>query len=104
MEEPLNNVRNTINLLARILNAKIEDEERLVSIFRSIPVVQDDPNWRCPREQKAVGTSELDWKKIEAHTRQYVGQKTVGGRYVSPDALLRPKPTWDMIENKESVP
>lgn len=43
-EVPLQNVQSTNNLLARILIAKIENEERLVNIFRSIPVIQNDPN------------------------------------------------------------
>jgi hypothetical protein len=66
------NVQSTVNLLARILIAKIENEERLVEILRSVPVVQDDPNWRCrtwlanalaaiKTDGKAVGTAQLDW-------------------------------------------
>ncbi|KAL9567436.1 hypothetical protein ACKAV7_008386 [Fusarium commune] len=46
-EIPLSNVRSTNNLLARIVIAKIEDEDRLVEIIRNTPVVQNDPNWRC---------------------------------------------------------
>ncbi|RDW93565.1 uncharacterized protein DSM5745_00887 [Aspergillus mulundensis] len=76
-EVNLPDIRTTTTLLARILIAKIEDEERLVAIIRSIPVVQNDPDWRCrtwlahalaamTKDGKAVGTSELDWHKIEA--------------------------------------
>ncbi|EME42134.1 hypothetical protein DOTSEDRAFT_36062 [Dothistroma septosporum NZE10] len=70
-EVELDNVRNTNSLLARILIAKVEDLTRLTTILRSVPVVQDDPNWRCrtwiatalsvlERDGKAVGTSQLN--------------------------------------------
>lgn len=114
-EIPLENVRATNSLLARILIAKIEDEQRLIALFRRLPVLQDDPNWRCrtwiasalveiAKDGKCVGTAELNWQKIEAVARQYVDHKTASGRYRSAADLMKPKPTWDMLENKESVP
>lgn len=102
------------NLLARVLIAKVEDHEHLAAIVRSQPVVQNDPSWRCrtwiagvlnelARDGKAVGTSELDWEKIEATARQYVVSKLAAGRYGNSDLVVKPKPTWDMIENREIV-
>ncbi|KAF1843617.1 uncharacterized protein K460DRAFT_378720 [Cucurbitaria berberidis CBS 394.84] len=113
-EIPLENVRATNSLLARILIAKIEDEKRLIALIRELPVVQGDSNWRCrswiasalaeiSKDGKCVGTAELDWQKIEAFARQYVGDKTAQGRYRSAADMLKPKPTWDMIENRESI-
>lgn len=101
--------------MARILVAKIEDEQRLIALFRLLPVVQGDSNWRCrtwvasalaeiAKDGKCVGTAELNWQKIESFARQYVGDKTASGRYQSVADILKPKPTWDMLENKESVP
>ncbi|CRK20822.1 hypothetical protein BN1708_012953 [Verticillium longisporum] len=112
---PITNVRSTNSLLVRILIAKIEDEQRLVDIFKKLPVVQGDPNWRCrtwvasalaeiAKDGMCVGTAELDWKKIEAAARQYVAKKTASGRYGRDADMTKPKPTWDMIENKEIVP
>ncbi|KAF1950373.1 hypothetical protein CC80DRAFT_426903 [Byssothecium circinans] len=114
-EVSLRNVRNTTTLLARILIAKIEGEKRLITLLQRLPVVQNDPNWRCrtwvasalaeiAKDGKCVGTAELNWEKIEAFARQYVGGKTTSGRYRPVEELLKPKPTWDMLENKESVP
>lgn len=113
-EVELDNVRSTNSLLARILIAKVEDLSRRVAILRSVPVVQNDTNWRCrtwianalsalARDGKAVGTSQLDWEKIEATARQYVAQKAAAGRYQRVEDLLKPKPTWDMLEDKEVV-
>ncbi|EZF33140.1 hypothetical protein TMEN_7395 [Trichophyton mentagrophytes] len=114
-EVELRNVKNTVSLLARLLIGKIEDEDRLVKILRGVPIVQNDESWRCrtwvknalaaiESDGKAVGTSVLDWEKIEAKARSYVADKTAGGRYDSLDKLEHPKPTWDMLENKEKLP
>ncbi|KAF2264793.1 hypothetical protein CC78DRAFT_553322 [Lojkania enalia] len=104
-EIPLENVRTTNNLLARILIAKIEDEQRLIALFRRLPVVQGDSNWRC-RTWVASALAEIakDGKCIEAFARRYVGDKTASGRYRSAADMLKPKPTWDMLENRERVP
>lgn len=113
-EVELDNVRNTNSLLARVLIAKVEDLQRLITILRSVPVVQDDPNWRCrtwiatalsvlKRDGRAVGTSQLNCETIEATARQYVAQNAPAGRYQRVEDLLKPKPTWDMLENKETT-
>lgn len=113
-EELGEDVRNINSLLARIVIAKIKDEKRLISLFNRVPVVQGDPNWRCrtwmasaldeiAKDGKCVGSAELSWPKIEAFGRQYVGNKTSGGRYRSAADLVNPRPTWDMLENKERI-
>lgn len=77
--------------------------------------MQDDPNWGCrtwvanalagiEKDGKCVGTAELNWQKIEEVARKYVGDKTASGRYRDAADMMKPKPTWDMLENKESVP
>lgn len=107
-------MKGTTNLLARITIAKVEDEKRLIDIFRNTPVVQGDPNWRCRNwlsevlsrlktDGRAVGTSQLDWTTIEALARDYVGKKAAAGRYSSAEDMVLPKPTWDMLEEKEYV-
>ncbi|KAK4044187.1 hypothetical protein C8A01DRAFT_31794 [Parachaetomium inaequale] len=116
-EAPLPNVRSTVNLLARVLIAKIEDEDRLVETLRGTPVVQDDPAWRCSTRlanalrriqqgdgpRKAVGTAQLDWARIEPVARDYVARKRASGRYERGVDLLLPKPTWDLLEERELV-
>lgn len=113
-ENELSDVRITTRLLARFLVAKVEDHTRLVAILRSIPVVQNDPNWRCrtwianalaelAKDSTAIGTSQLDWAQIETTARQYVGKKAAAGRYDVADDMLKPKPTFDMLANKETI-
>lgn len=53
---------------------------------------------------KAVGTAQLDWDQIEALARNYVAKKTAAGRYASATDLGEPKPTWDILEEREIVP
>lgn len=107
-------MQSTNNLLARILIAKIQDEAQLAEIFRTTPVVQNDPNWRCrtwvadalsrmAKDGKAVGTAKLGWGEIEALARDYVGKKTAAGRYTNATDMGSPKPTWDMLEGREVV-
>lgn len=55
------------------------------------------------KDGKAVGTSQLDWRKVEEMARQYVGQKTASGRYQRASEVFKPKPTWDMLEGRETV-
>lgn len=113
-EASLKNVKNFEQLLARVVVAKVEDENNLVQILRTTTVVQDDPNWNCrtwvagvlsniSKDGKAVGTSQLDWNKIEAQACDYVAKKTAAGRYEKALDLEVPKPTWDIIENKEII-
>ncbi|EFR01047.1 hypothetical protein MGYG_04050 [Nannizzia gypsea CBS 118893] len=113
-ELPLRNVRNTVNLLVRLVIGKVEDEERLIKIFRQVPLVQNDESWRCrtwvkealgaiAKDGQAVGSAVLEWEKIEAKARSYVADKTAGGRFNSVEKLAHPKPTWDMTENKEEI-
>ncbi|KAI0155603.1 hypothetical protein BJ166DRAFT_337965 [Pestalotiopsis sp. NC0098] len=114
-ERALDNVQNTTSLLARILIAKIENEQHLIALLGRVPVIQGDSNWRCrtwigsalaeiAKDGKCVGTAELDWKKIEAFGRRYVAEKTASGRYRTAEDLLQAKPTWDMLENREIIP
>ncbi|KAH6640647.1 hypothetical protein F5144DRAFT_526365 [Chaetomium tenue] len=114
-DRPLIDVQSTTTLLARILIAKIEDEERLISILENTPVVQGDPNWRCRtwvhtvlenirKDGKAIGTSNLNWAQIEPLARQYVAGKTDSGRYGVNQDMSKPKSTWDLLEDRELVP
>jgi hypothetical protein len=114
-EVNVDNVRTTNSLLARFVIAKIEDEQRLIALLRRLPVVQNDPNWRCrtwvasalaqiAEDGKCVGTAQLNWHTIEAFARRYVADKAAGGRYNRGADMLKPKPTWDMLENRETVP
>lgn len=113
-ELDLRNVRTTDNLLVRVLIGKVADLERLENIFRSVPLVQNDPRWRCrtwtrhavealAADGRAMGTSVLDWQKIEDTAKWYAGEKADAGRFRDVDLIRMPKPTWDMLENKEIV-
>lgn len=112
-EMEVQDVRNATNLLARLVIAKVEDHQRLENIFRGVPVIQNDPAWRCrtwienalhevASDGEAVGTSVLDWQIIESTAKAYVARKIDEGRYQS-GADVTTKPTWDMLDNKELV-
>lgn len=111
----MSNVKNTIKLLARIVIAKIKDENRLIEIFRTTPVVQNDPGWHCrdwmadvldriKQDGRAVGTADLDWARVERLARSYVEKKSSDGRYGEGADMSKDKPTWDMLEWEEVIP
>ncbi|KAB5572696.1 hypothetical protein GE09DRAFT_1054736 [Coniochaeta sp. 2T2.1] len=114
-ERDLPNAQTSVQLLARLVIAKVEDEARLLAIIRNGPVITGDPNWRCrtwcagvlqrlKEDGRAVGTSQLDWPTIEAFGREYVAGKNAAKRYDTQELVLGPKPTYDMIEDKELLP
>jgi hypothetical protein len=114
-ETKVDDVRFSAQLLARVLIAKIEDRDRLVAILRNIPVIQNDPHWRCrswvanalaelAKDGKAVGTSRLSWTEIETIGREYVARKKAEGRYQRLDIVMAPRPTWDSLQEKETIP
>ncbi|KAF2273473.1 uncharacterized protein EI97DRAFT_159017 [Westerdykella ornata] len=113
-EKDVADVKQTTTLLGRVLIAKIEDEQRLVDLLRNQPVVNGDPNWRCrswvasaleavARDGRCVGRAELDWGRIEPFVRGYIGRKREEGRYERPEDLARPRPTYDLLEGKETI-
>lgn len=108
-------MKSTNTLLARLVIAKIENEKELLRILRETVVIQNDPSFRCrtwmadalsrisKADPKVVGTSELDWSKIERLARRYVEDKVAAGRYLEAERMLKPKPTWDMMEQREII-
>lgn len=114
-ETKLDNVQNTVTLLARVTVAKVTDERRLLEILRTTPVVGNDPTWRCrtwvadvlsrlASDGTAVGTAILDWPQIEHLARRYVAEKSSAGRYNKSADIEAPKPTWNMLKGKEILP
>jgi hypothetical protein len=96
------NIQVTVQLLARILIGKVEDLDRLDTILESVPVVQGDPNWRCKswivsaveaiaKDGKAVGTSILDWAKIEELGRRTSRWHRGGNAAVGDQKLKAPQ-------------
>jgi hypothetical protein len=58
---------------------------------------------RLEKGGQVVGTVQLSWEKIERTARNYVAQKTAAGRYQQEDIIAKPRPMWDMLEEKEIV-
>jgi hypothetical protein len=114
---PEPNVTTAVNLLARILIAKVDDEERLVTILEGTPVDPEGKKggWRCrcwiedvlgriKGDGRAVRKAErLGWVEIEPFARRYVAEKTASGRYERGADLDGPRPTWDLLEGMEIV-
>lgn len=115
-EANLSNIKNGPDLLARILFAKIEDEGRFHQILRETPVSTEADQWSCRLwvadvlkrldrdENCAVGTSVLNWPRIEALAQKYVATKAENGTYSRPAHTDLPAPTWNMLLTREMYP
>ncbi|KAK2609851.1 hypothetical protein N8I77_003328 [Diaporthe amygdali] len=117
-------VRVTVQLLARVTIAKIEDESRLIEIIQNVPVDPGDwhgrdngsePEWGCRiwllaalrsiRDDPCVlGTnvfSDIDGPEgILETAKGFVEGKIASGRYDS--HAMEPKPLLDLMTGKET--
>ncbi|GJN67470.1 hypothetical protein VFPFJ_00343 [Purpureocillium lilacinum] len=51
----------------------------------------------------SIGTAVSDWRDVEDTARLYAARKAAEGRFESVELSIRPKPTWDMLKNKEVI-
>ncbi|KAJ6783846.1 hypothetical protein PWT90_08014 [Aphanocladium album] len=130
-EDTLPSIKCPARMYARILVAKIANEDRLEQVMREIPrpaAVEGDPAamaihdgydsqvWMSqvldklasmPKKVRPVGKAVLDWWLIERTARRYVAEKMASDRYN--ETYLRetehrlPKPTYDMLLGKETA-
>ncbi|KMP01168.1 hypothetical protein DIZ76_011384 [Coccidioides immitis] len=100
-------------LLALVLVGKVEKSgQELEDSLQKVPVVQDDPSWRCrtwttsamaqlAQDNILSKSSVTDWAVIETECRAYASKKEVEGRY---EAITTTVPTYDLMARKEIVP
>lgn len=106
----------TSMLLGRIMIAKVTDNTQLRRTLAAVPVVQHDPLWTCriwvknaiaalEADRKSLGTRVTNWTTIEQIANDYINRKRAqrrydGSRVWAPGTV----PTFDLLENKESIP
>lgn len=127
-ETDLPSVSSVAHMYARIRVAKIEDDEVLLALIREMRPPGADPgdaasmafaegytsrDWvaavlarmeATPPAERPVGRAVLNWEEIERTARRYVAGKIATDRYKKVEALYLPKPTWDMLLDKETSP
>ncbi|KAJ4153956.1 hypothetical protein LMH87_010421 [Akanthomyces muscarius] len=132
VEVALPNISSAERMYARILIAKIEDDDRLELLLRETPrprAIENDPVATALREgydshvwvaevleqlagmgkkNRIVGKGVLDWQQIERTARRYVALKMATDRYnesyLKESGCLLPKPAWDMLQDEEITP
>jgi len=102
-------------LLVRILIAKVTNMDRLINIVRSIPVQQGVAGWNCvswvcealvalEADGKALGTSVVEWTKVRDAAMNFCQRKKDEHRFDGESNFDTSKaPTFDLIENRETV-
>lgn len=115
-EERACSLRPTAMLLVRVVIGKIEDEAKLATTLRSVPVRQSVPGWNCvswiiealqklEANSKALGTSVTGWSSVRNGVMSYVRRKTDEHRFDGQASYDMGKAaTFDLIEGKELVP
>ncbi|KAB8616630.1 hypothetical protein FH972_025965 [Carpinus fangiana] len=109
----------TAQSIARICIGKILDMDKVRDIVASVPVVQDDPTWRCRQwvidavsalassTGGAVGRSvDLhNWQAIEAVAKGYGNEKVDAGRFRVGGGKwdITKVPTFDMMAGRELI-
>lgn len=133
VEAALPSISRVERMYARILIAKIENDDRLELLLRETPrprAVENDPVatalhesygshvWvaqvleklaSMDKKNRVVGRSAvLDWPLIERKARRYVTLKMATDRYdesyLQESGCLLPKPCWDMLLDREITP
>jgi hypothetical protein len=103
-------------LLCRIIIGKVEDIDRLRSIFQRTPIRAGTPGWNCVewvkeavesamRDGKALATSAKNWREVRNAAMWYVEKKKADHRFDGTKVYDNTKAaTWDLLENSEKTP
>jgi hypothetical protein len=106
----------TQHLLVRVTVGKIVDREHLLDVLQRVPVVQEDREWNCvvwvqhalealQADKKAVGTAVLDWNTVRDRAMKYRHEKEAQGRLRGVGIFNRgPAPTFDLLQQRETIP
>lgn len=113
----LDDASSTLQLLARVLVAKVDDKKKLAEVFKNVEVKGSVAGWNCRAWAKAAWQAavesgalssnkkhtHLTWAQIEEKTKEYVAEKKLEGRYGTGQDMNAPKPTFDMLQDKETL-
>ena len=102
-------------ILIRVMIGKVRRRQRLLSIARNLPLVQDDPEWNCviwvkdtlnalQADKRAMGSSILDWATVRSETINYIETKKAQRRFEDGSGFDSTRPaTWDLLQRKEII-
>jgi hypothetical protein len=115
-EERETTLMMTSALLVRVMIAKVENKDRLVSIIRNTPIRPDVAGWNCvgwvkevletlETDGKALGTGVIEWTKVRNGAMEYCQRKKDEHRFDGKVQFDMSKAaTYDLIEGKETIP
>jgi hypothetical protein len=103
-------------LLVRVMVAKVEKKDRLISVLRNTPIKQGQQGWNCvswvkealerlKADGKALGRGITEWKLVRGAAMGYCQRKKDQHRFDGTGNFDMSKaPTYDLIEGKEIIP
>jgi hypothetical protein len=113
--EPIN-PNSDARLLVRVLLGKVTDQKRFEALMESVPVIQDDPSFRCVEwvqtaVEKLAGSDvvkcsgKLEWDTVKRTALDFVERKKKEGRFdVGWKGNAGLVATYDLHLGKEIVP
>ena len=127
-ESPLKDSSTRFRLLTRVLVARVKKSKlrNLSASLRSVPLIQNNPNWTCriwvkealakldadailepePKSNNLQQRGIRDWDTIETECRRYIAEKRVAGRWLNPGVAanfnFNEVPTYDMLQGRET--
>ena len=102
-------------LLVRIMVGKVLDGYHVAEIMRNTPVRQNRPEWNCvawvkealetlQADNKALGTSMLEWSIVRNVAIAYCQRKTDQRRFDGKGNFdMRKAPTYDLLQQREII-
>jgi hypothetical protein len=101
-------------LLVRIMVGKVADGHRLVEILRGTPIRGGQPGWNCISwvkealevlaEERALGTSVLDWSRVRDEAMAYCQRKKDQHRFDGQGNFdMKKAATYDLLMEKEII-
>ena len=104
----------TSMILVRVLIAKVNNKDRLVSILRNVPIRSDLPGWNCvgwvkealerlEADGKVLGTSVTEWSIVKNAAMDYCQRKRDEHRFDGKSQYdMETVPTYDLLDRKET--
>lgn len=114
-EEKYTSLYATQMLLVRVCVGKIKSKRDVERILRHVPIRDDVPGWNCvywakealadlEGDDKAMGTSKLDWETVRNTLMAYIQEKKAKHRFDGQGSFDMSRPaTYDLLTGKETV-
>ena len=106
---------SSLMVLVRVMIAKVNNRDRLISILRNVPIRPHVLGWNCvewvkealellEKDGKALGNSVTEWRTVRNAAMDYCQRKKDEHRFDGKAQFdMITVPTYDLLEKRETV-